>query len=105
MIPGDEEHVFRVRFEKAEIVRLIDEMPLSTEAETQNEGLVPDHLAYTVKNSSFWLSQSEALKIARPALRHYRFITGWTCLDVISESAPSFVINPKLPGQSTKQRH
>jgi hypothetical protein len=96
-IPGDQKHALRVCFEKAEIVRIVDEMPISTESEqSAHEGLIPDHLAYAVDGASFWLTQSDALKIARPLLRHYRFITGWTCIDVVSENTPTFLVIPRL---------
>ena len=93
VIPLEDDRALRVRFDKVEVVRLLDEMPLSTELEeTPNEGLVPDHFAYTVQGSSFWLAQSEALKLSIPGLQHYRFVTGWTCLDVISARSPQFSV-------------
>jgi hypothetical protein len=68
-------------------------MPLSTETEdTPNEGLVSEHFAYRVEGSSFWRSQSEALKTVHAKARHYRFITGWTCLDVIADIAPVMTV-------------
>jgi hypothetical protein len=101
IIPDDPTHALRVCFEKVEIVRILDEMPLSTEPEeTANEGLVPDHLAYSVADATFWLTQSDALKTARPLLRHYRFITGWTCIDVISETSPTFLVAPRAQNGS-----
>lgn len=96
IIPGDEKNAVRVQFERVEIVRLLDEMPISTEFdETADEGLVPDHLAYSVDGTTFWQTQSDALKTVHPRLRHYRFITGWTCIDVISETAPTFLVIPR----------
>jgi len=72
-------------------------MPISTESEqTAKEGLIPDHLAYLVDGASFWLTQSDALKMVHPRLRHYRFITGWACIDVISETTPTFQVIPRL---------
>jgi hypothetical protein len=42
LIPGDSQRVLRVQFERVEIIRTLDEMPLSTEdEETPNEGLYP----------------------------------------------------------------
>jgi hypothetical protein len=88
-IPDDGEQALRVRFDKTHIVRILDEMPLSTESEdTKSEGLVSEHFAYIVEDSLFWKSQSEAFKSVFNKARHYRFITGWTCLDVISDAAP-----------------
>jgi hypothetical protein len=92
LIPGDVRHLLRITFDRAEVVRLLDEMSISTEADTPNVGLVPDHLAYEVSGSAFWNHQSEAMKLGRKALKHYRFITGGTCIDVLSESGPTFAV-------------
>jgi hypothetical protein len=95
IIPQDDANAFRVCFDRVEIIRILDEMPLSTEVEeTSNEGLVRDNFAYTIEGATFWRYQSEAFKTVEKMLRHYRFITGWTCLDVISNSEPAFVIVP-----------
>jgi hypothetical protein len=97
IIPGDGQQALRVHFDKSHIVRVLDEMPLSTENEdTQSEGLVSDHFAYMVEGSQFWKSQSDAFKAVFNKARHYRFVTGWTCLDVISDAEPTMsVIIPK----------
>ncbi|WP_235889750.1 hypothetical protein [Brucella haematophila] len=80
-----------VRFEQVEIVRILDEMALSTEYEDDmNVGLIPEHFAYEVKDSSFWKQQSDAFKAVYCDTKHFRLITGWTCLDVISTSSPEF---------------
>ena|ERR1700730_9341125 len=48
------------------------------------------------EGSQFWKSQSDAFKAVFNKARHYRFVTGWTCLDVISDAEPSMsVIIPK----------
>jgi hypothetical protein len=94
IIPDDKKNALRIDFDRVEIIRILDEMPLSTESETQNEGLVRDHIAYLVQDSSFWQNQSDAFKQVHKAVQHYRFITGWTCLDVISGSEPRFAIAP-----------
>jgi hypothetical protein len=98
VIPEDETQVLQVRFGRVEIVRILDEMPLSTEAETTpNDGIIPDHFAYTVEGALFWQSQSEALKLTVPRMRHYRFVTGWGCLDVLSQDHPAFVAVARSP--------
>jgi len=85
--------LIRVAFDKVHIIRILDEMPLSTEAETKNEGLVPNHLAYRVEGSMFRETQSEAFKKTKGKwAQHYRFVTGWTCLDVISDSPPAMSV-------------
>lgn len=97
IIPKDDNNALRVHFDRVEIIRLLDEMPISTEHEpTPKEGLVADHFAYIVQGSAFWDSQSDGLKFSIPGLRHYRFVTGWTCLDVISKNEPTFTITPRL---------
>ena len=96
LIPGDDEHVLRLIFDRVEVVRLLDEMPISTEADTANLGLVSENLAYEVAGSTFWAQQSEALKLSLPGLTHYRFITGWTCMDVLSLAKPAFTVIPNL---------
>lgn len=52
VMPGDEHSLLRVEFDRAEIVRLVDEMAISTEhEETSDEGIVPDHFAYSVQGT------------------------------------------------------
>jgi hypothetical protein len=92
-LPDAENHALRVRFNGATIVRLLDEMPLSTEQQpTKNEGLVPRHFAYRVEGSNFAETQSEAWKEVHRPVRHYEFITGWGCMDVLSKAEPSFEV-------------
>jgi hypothetical protein len=94
-IPHDTFSYLRVRFDHANIIRTLDEMPLSTEEHYDtNEGLVRDHLAYRVEDSLFWKTQSESFKFTHADVRHYRFITGWTCLDVIAGGPPLITIVP-----------
>jgi hypothetical protein len=101
IIPRDELNVIRVQFDEVHVVRILDEMPLSTEAEpTPNEGLVPDHFAYRVEGALFWQSQSDALKTVHKSAQHYRFITGWACLDVIASFPPAIVVVPSETGRS-----
>ncbi len=89
LIPGGERHALRVQFERVEITRTLDEMPLSTEAEdTPNDGLLAEHFAYLVDGALFWNQQSDAFRIVHAKARHFRFITGWTCLDVIAAGEP-----------------
>jgi hypothetical protein len=92
-IPGDDRRALRVEFERVEMIRTLDEMPLSTEAEdTPNEGLLVHHFAYLVDGARFWNQQSEAFKVAFAKARHFRFITGWTCLDVIAAGEPKLSV-------------
>ena len=93
IVPGHDEQALRVHFDKAHIVRILDEMPLSTENEdSRSEDLVPNHFAYFVEGTLFWKSQSETFQAVFKEARHYRFVTGWTCLDVISDVEPSISV-------------
>jgi hypothetical protein len=91
-IPDDANKRLRVAFAHVEITRTLDEMPLSTEEPKRWVGLKKDHFAYEVVDAHFWRSQSCALKTAVKNLKHYVFITGGTCLDVISRHPPAFSV-------------
>jgi hypothetical protein len=89
--PDDASHLLRVSFDRSCIIRVLDEMPLSTEEEyTPNEGLVPGHFAYSIEGAVFARLQSWAWMEVNAPVKHYRFITGWTCLDVLTSAAPAF---------------
>ncbi|MBB4394864.1 hypothetical protein [Bradyrhizobium sp. ERR14] len=93
LLPATEKRSLRVRFDGATIVRLLDEMPLSTEEQpTRNEGLVPRHFAYRVDGAVFADAQSATWKKVHRPVQHYQFITGWGCMDVLSGVEPSFEI-------------
>lgn len=93
IIPGREDAALQVSFAKPAIVRLVDEMPLSTEKDNlPNEGLVADHFAYRLEGSAFFLMQSDIWRTCHEPCAHYRFITGWTCLDVVTKAEPQFAI-------------
>src|SRR4051812_34473815 len=89
--PSDSATALRVCFDKPCIVRLLDEMPLSTEDDNEpDEGLVGEHFAYSVEGAAFANGQSETWKQVCGPVVHWRFITGWACMDVLSGAAPSF---------------
>lgn len=80
------------------IIRILDEMPLSTEHEnTPREGNIPHHFAYRVEGATFETTQSETWKFAQHPATHYRFVTGWTCLDVLSSKEPTFRVVKRMP--------
>jgi hypothetical protein len=93
LLPDDEPKVIRVTFTKPCIIRILDEMPLSTEMDNgPTEGGIPDHFAYRVDGSAFVDAQSEAWKLANSPVAHFRFVTGWACMDVLSNGQPSFSV-------------
>lgn len=92
-IPGDASRLISVRFDGQSIVRILDEEALSTEDNGgTNVGLVPDHFAYRVRNAAFEQMQSTAWKEALGNIKHYQFVTGSTCMDVVSNADPSFQV-------------
>lgn len=92
-LPDDEGRLLRVSFDRPCIVRLLDEMPLSTEEdETPHEGLVPEHFAYRLDGARFARIQSETWKEVCGPVAHYQFVTGWACMDVLSGGSPTFLI-------------
>jgi hypothetical protein len=100
-IPEDESKRLRVTFPRVEMTRTLDEMLLSTEETEKWVGLKAEHFAYEVEDAHFWRSQSDALKIAFNDVRHYLFMTGWTCLDVISRHPPTFsIVNAPAGGRA-----
>jgi hypothetical protein len=93
LLPGDQGKAFRVTFNRSCIVRILDEMPLSTENDNgQPEGRIPENFAYRIEGSAFMDAQSEAWKIVNSPVSHYRFVTGWACIDVLSSALPSFAV-------------
>jgi hypothetical protein len=85
--------VLRVTFDRQCIVRLLDEMALSTELDDgMTDGLRHEHFVYLLEGSAFAASQSEAWKLSFGPVSHWRFVTGWTCMDVLSAARPSFAV-------------
>ncbi len=71
------------------IVRLLIEFPLSAESDPKDwERLVLHHFAYLVEGDPFLAAQSSAWRSLAPNLKHYRFMTGSGCLDVITSATP-----------------
>lgn len=103
VIPDNSDQVLQVSFSKQCIVRILDEMPLSTEADdSANAGLVPEHFAYRVEGALFFRTQSEAWKLCIGTPVHYRFITGGTCLDVVTGVEPSFALVANEPSDYSR---
>ena len=93
ILPDDDAHLLRVSFDKQRIIRILDEMPLSTEEDdTPNEGLVSEHFAYRLEGAAFSRLQSGAWKEVNAPVTHYQFVTGWACLDVLTAATPAFAV-------------
>ena len=101
-LPDHQDQALRIFFDCPCIVRLLDEMPLSTEADNSLDiGRVLEHFAYRVKGANFEAAQSETWKFAVGPLTHYQFVTGMTCMDVLAKVAPVFTL---ISLQSTRDR-
>lgn len=77
------------------VLRALDDTHWSTEQEGPCYGIAPEHFAYTVEGARFWKAQSVLItdESGRSRqLQHYVFMTGWTCLDVISDQRPVFTL-------------
>lgn len=96
---------FLVFFEGGDaIVRMLDEMALSTETPPEHWiNIIPHHFAYRVEGDPFFEAQSEAWRFAMGTPQHYRFITGSGCLDVISSHEPEFILVDKQRPQSGRK--
>ena len=95
IIPGDDENALRVSFRNDVIVRIMDEMPLAMETDPATwEGLVPGHFAYRVEDGWSGGGKPEvwgkAIGLGSPT--HYRFVTGWGCLEVLTHGEPEFTL-------------
>ena len=101
IIPTDPASALRVTFSKPCIVRLLDEMPISTEEDNRlRQGSIPENFAYRIEGSAFGAAQSDAWTQVFAPVSHWRFITGWTCMDVLSGASPSFSVVPRSDGKS-----
>ena len=90
----DDARAIRVRFDGSTIIRLLDEMPLSTEGAGSAgvKGLVSNHFAYRVEGAVFAATQSEVYKDVFGPVEHYQFVTGCGCMDVLTGVAPTFEV-------------
>lgn len=96
ILPDDDARTLRVSFDRPCIVRLSDEMAVSTEEQdTPDEGLIPNHFAYRIEGARFSRLQSETWKQVSGPVTHFQFVAGWGCMDVLSGGSPSFSVIPR----------
>jgi hypothetical protein len=96
ILPADDAHWLRVSFDSPCIIRILDEMSLSTEHDdTPNEGLVSEHFAYRLEGAAFARLQSIAWKTVHSPVIHYQLVTGSACMDVLTSGAPAFAVVPQ----------
>ena len=89
---SDDDRLLEVSFLGSDvIVRMLDDFPLSPESGPDDwVGLIPHHFAYRVEGDPFFKAQSGAWREVVGSPKHYRFLTGSGCLDVISSGVPTF---------------
>jgi hypothetical protein len=92
-LPDNESKALCVRFDSQAIVRILDEMPLSTEDDpAERHGMVSNHFAYRVEGAPFAAMQSVAWKEVVGPVEHYLLVTGWGCVDVLTAGKPAFEV-------------
>jgi hypothetical protein len=95
VMPDDDMKVLRVEFGGNTIVRLLDEMPSSIETDhTTWVGLIPGHFAYQVQGHPLLEGASPTWKGVFTGMRQFAFITGWGCLDALTEGDVTFSVVP-----------
>ena len=91
-LPLSDSDCLRVTFHAPCIVRMLDDMPLGAEGDNgPGEGLVTGGFAYRVDGARFETEQSAIWRETHSA-SHFRFVTGWGCLDVLSGAQPHFAV-------------
>jgi len=76
-------------------------MPLSTEDDNgPHEGLVSEHFAYRVDGARFANEQSTVWRDIQSPVSHFRFVTGWGCVDILSHGEPRFAVVSCKPRES-----
>jgi len=93
ILADEAEQDLQVTFDRPTIVRVLDDMPLSTEG-AWGEGRVPNHFAYEVRGHPFLTSQSQVWRDVCGPISHYQFLTGGMCMDVLSSGQPEFSLVP-----------
>jgi hypothetical protein len=87
----------RVTFPHVDIFRVIDDVHLPLEENDMlTVGQVSNHFAYLIEGSPFWAAQREVFEAVLPGATHHRFVTGGSCLDVISREQPEISCVPTV---------
>jgi len=88
--------IIRVSFQKTFIFKVAVSVDTPYEEKTPIEGLVKNHFGYMMWHSFFWEIHKESIESADEKLRHYRFVTPESCLDIIASTDP--YIRPIITG-------
>lgn len=92
IVPHDETKALHVNFQGSYVMRMCDEHVLNLEdLPIPRQGLVPEHFLYQVEGADFLLRQPEIRDSYRGA-KHFRCVTGSTCLDVVADDPPTVML-------------
>lgn len=80
----------RIAFQKVEIIRIIDDFSTLDLDSTPAKGMVPNHFGYIVTGAAFWNANADTIESGERLMSHYRFITGNSCVDIISSATPHY---------------
>ncbi|MBP1848524.1 hypothetical protein J2046_006820 [Rhizobium petrolearium] len=78
----------RIAFQKIEIMRIVDDLPLLDLEDEQTSGILQHHFGYVVSDAAFWRANERTIERSVNPMTHYRFITGNSCVDIISSASP-----------------
>jgi hypothetical protein len=90
-LKGAEKPVLLIKFFDVEVLRVLDEMWLSTETHPQRWEGIDGSFARTVVGGEY-PTGSDILKDVSPEAKHYQFVTNSDCVDVIARTAPKALL-------------
>lgn len=94
VVPHDDNKALKVVFDHVHLMRMCDEHVLNLEDYPNSEGLVGENFLYRMEGADFLLNQP-AVKDSYEEARHFRCVTGSTCLDVIADQPPTVTLVPR----------
>ncbi len=86
-IEGADKPILLIEFDNALVVRVLDEMWSSTETDPVRWRSIEGSFARIIEGSEY-PTGSDYLKWIHPEAKHYAFVTGDDCVDVISLDPP-----------------
>lgn len=80
----------RINFPKVTVYRVIDDLEMLDSEYDANVGIEYRHFGYQVEGAAFWRDNINHIKRVGSPQAHYRYITGNSCVDVISVYEPHY---------------
>ncbi|MES0037105.1 hypothetical protein NKJ74_17750 [Mesorhizobium sp. M0046] len=92
IVPHDKTKALRVHFHASYVMRMCDEHVLNLEdLPITRQGLIGEHFLYQVEGADFLLHQP-AIRDSYRGAKHFRCVTGSTCLDVVADDPPTVML-------------